>query len=113
MTYYRLNCEICGFNLYSEDTNIKLVEYKRSKIQGEIPKLDPETGKISGVPKLNSETSELTYPKMISLPKKYKCPKCGRLLSSRKMKETPIETKNDNEQDINKRGAGGFERYQL
>lgn len=98
--YYRLNCEICGFNLYSSDSNIKLVEYKRSAIQSSLPKIDEATGK-------------LTPGKMINLPKKYKCPQCGRLLSARKMKEKEIETKNDNEQDINKRSTGGFERYQF
>jgi len=98
--YYRLNCEICGFNLYSNDSNIKLVEYKRSAIQGTLPKIDESTGKF--VPGT-----------MINLPKKYKCPQCGRLLSAIKMKEKEIETKNDNEQDINKRGAGGFERHQF
>ena len=101
MAYYRLNCEICGFNLYSDGANVKLVEYKRSKIQGHIPNLDPETGRTA------------KQSPLITLPKKYKCPKCGRLLSAKKIKEKDLETKNDNEQDINKRGAGGFERYQL
>lgn len=101
MAYYRLNCEICGFNLYSDGFNIKLVEYKRSKIQGGIPKLDTETGRTA------------KPSPFITLPKKYKCPKCGRLLAAKKIKEKDLETKNDNEQDINKRGAGGFERYQL
>lgn len=98
--YYRLNCEICGFNLYSNDSNIKLVEYKRSAIQSSLPKID-------------EATSKMIPGKMINLPKKYKCPQCGRLLSAIKMKEKEIETKNDNEQDINKRGAGGFERHQF
>jgi len=97
--YYRLNCEICGFNLYSDDSKIKLVEYKRSKIQSKLPTIN-DSGKAEA-------------GKSIDLPKKYKCPKCGRLLSAKKFKDTPIETKNDNEQDINKRGAGGFERYQF
>lgn len=100
MAYLRLNCEICGFNLYTQDSDVKLVEYKRSKIQGELPKLNPDTGRT-------------TTPKFVELPKKYKCPQCGRLLACKKIKEKEIETKNDNEQDFSKRGAGGFERYQL
>ncbi len=97
--YYRLVCEICGYNRVTDGSNIKLVEYKRSKIQKEIPKLDPVTGK----------TSPATW---ITLPKKYKCPKCGRLISPRVYKEPEIEnqTKDTNEQNFNTGGQGGFER---
>jgi hypothetical protein len=86
--------------MYSNDPNVKLVEYKRSAIQGSLPKIDESTGK-------------LTPGSMINLPKKYKCPQCGRLISARKFKEKEIETKNDNEQGVDKRGAGGFERHQF
>lgn len=99
LKYYKLHCEICGHNVVTDGTNIKLVEYKRSRIQKEIPKLDPATGK----------TVESTW---LNLPKKYKCPKCGRLISSRKMKEEPVEdkTKSNSDESINPRSQGGFER---
>lgn len=97
--YYKLYCEICGYNMVTDGSNTRLIEYKRSKIQKEIPKLDPSTGK----------TVEGTW---LTLPKKYKCPKCGRLLSPRKFKETEVEdkTKNTNEQNFDPRSQGGFER---
>lgn len=97
--YYKLHCEICGHTIVTDGTNIKLVEYKRSRIQKEIPKLDPATNKLA----------EGTW---LILPKKYKCPKCGRLISPRKMKDEPIEdkTKSDSDESINPRSQGGFER---
>jgi len=97
--YYKLHCEICGHTIVTDGTNIKLVEYKRSRVQKEIPKLDPSTNK-------------LVEGSWLSLPKKYKCPKCGRLISPRKMRDEPIEdkTKSDSDESINPRGKGGFER---
>jgi transcription elongation factor Elf1 len=98
--YYRLNCEICGFNQVTDGSNIQLVEYKRSQIQKELPKIDPVTNKISH------------QRDMMKLPKKYKCPKCGRLVSARLFKEPEVEnkTKSNYEQDFDTRGKGGFER---
>lgn len=102
--YYRLHCEICGYNLITDGSNVQLVEYKRSKIQKELPKLDPTTGKTA-----KQEEKDA----WITLPKKYKCPKCGRLISSRKFQEPELEdkTKDINDKDINPRGQGGFERF--
>lgn len=97
--YYKLHCEICGDTTVTDGTNIKLVEYKRSQIQKDIPKLDSTTG----------QASKSTF---ISLPKKYKCPKCGRLVSPRKMQEPELEnkTKNNYDQNFNTGSKGGFER---
>ncbi len=97
--YYKLHCEICGFTNITDGSNTKLVEYKRSKIQKDIPKLDSSTG----------EASKSSF---ISLPKKYKCPKCGRLVSPRKIQEVELEnkTKNNHDQDFNSGSKGGFER---
>jgi len=97
--YYRLHCEICGYNTITDGTNMNLVEYKRSKVQKEIPRLDPATNK----------TIPSTW---LTLPKKYKCPKCGRLISARKFKEPEIEdkAKNNDDQNLDPRSQGGFER---
>ena len=100
--FYRLYCEICGYCKVTDGVDIKLVEYKRSKIQGRIPRLDDERGK--------TVISEIR-----ALPKKYKCPGCGRLLGPRGVKEMEIgkeenETKVIYEKDINKGSAGGFEK---
>lgn len=97
--YYRLYCEICGYSLITDGSNVNLVEYKRSKIQKEIPKLDPTTDK--------------TVPgTWLTLPKKYKCPKCGRLISARKFKEPEVEdkTKIIYGENLDPRSQGGFER---
>lgn len=97
--YYRLVCEICGFSLVTDGSNVNLVEYKRSKVQKEIPKLDPTTNK-------------LVASTWITLPKKYKCPKCGRLISPRVHKEVELEnkTKDYYGENFNTGGQGSFER---
>lgn len=97
--YYRLYCEICGYSLVTDGSKVNLVEYKRSKIQKEIPSLDPAT--------------EKTVPgTWLTLPKKYKCPKCGRLISARKFKEPELEdkTKINYGENLDPRSKGGFER---
>lgn len=107
--YYKLHCEICGHTIVTDGTNIKLVEYKRSRIQKEIPKLDAATGKLT-VHK-DPATGELSHSTWLTLPKKYKCPKCGRLISPRKFKEeVEDKTKSDSNESINPRSQGGFER---
>jgi rubredoxin len=96
--WYRLNCEICEYNKITDGSDINLVEYQRSKIQGELPHLGPDNKTVT--------------PKFKSLPKKFKCPQCGRLISAKEFKEseTQNEKKAGYDEDLNKRGAGGFER---
>ncbi len=85
--YYRLYCEICGNCIISDGTNVNLVEYKRAQIQKEIPKLNKE-----------GKTVPSTW---ITLPKKFKCPKCGRLISARPYKEPEVENKTKSSDDEN------------
>ena len=81
---YRLYCELCNYNRITDGTDIgDLVEYKRSKIQRNIPKIDP----------LDQKVKEKDH---IKLPKQYKCPKCGRLIKPKK-----LDVKEENE-DIDK-----------
>jgi len=92
--YYKLHCEICGYTIVTDGTNLKLTEYIRSKVQKEIPKLDSNEKLVPGT--------------WLSLPKKYKCPKCGRLISPRKHNEN--QAKGDNDKNINPGSQGGIER---
>jgi rubredoxin len=79
---YRLYCEYCGYNRYTDGTDIQdLVPYKRSPI-------------MSGIPKYNPKTKKTDEKNFINLPKQFKCPKCGKLISARKIKWT--EGKNEN-----------------
>lgn len=63
---YRLFCEICSWKRITDGKDLDdLTTIKRSKIQRGIPKIDPKTKKIM-------------EPKWKTLPKKFKCPNCGR-----------------------------------
>ena len=71
---YRLYCELCNYNRITDGTDIgDLVEYKRSKIQANIPKIDP------------LDDNKVKEKEHIKLPKQFKCPKCGRLIKPKKL----------------------------
>jgi hypothetical protein len=79
---YRLYCEVCSYCKIIDSNDIaEFIERKRLSVGGRIPKFDPFTRKVeAGKPKL--------------LPKQFKCPKCGRLITPKK-----IITKNDKNND--------------
>lgn len=84
---YRLYCDFCGYNRWTDGTDIKdLVPYKRSPVPTGIPKYDPISKKT-------------TTKAPINLPKQFKCPKCGRLITPRRQSvgqtESVEEKKNE------------------
>lgn len=77
---FRLYCANCGFNAYTDGSDIdKYQEYKRSPLMKTPPVLDKKTNK----------TTPAVYAK---LPKKYKC-SCGHLMSPKKVKFNEEEQK--------------------
>jgi ribosomal protein L44E len=65
----RLYCEVCNWRtIVSSIADAGLVEVKRSSVPTGVPKRDPATGKV-------------TTPDPIKVKSKYKCPKCGRLVT--------------------------------
>jgi hypothetical protein len=86
---YRFYCEYCHYNRWTDGTDIQdLVPFKRSPIQSAVPKLDKQTKKTVSKP-------------FINLPKQFKCPGCGRLITAKKVKI-------DMNDDMNKQeGADG------
>lgn len=68
--FYQIHCEICGYKKKTDGTDVKLVEYKRSKIQTNIPKM---------------EDGKFVVGKDMALPKTFKCPSCGRLVRPKKI----------------------------
>jgi len=71
--YYRLYCEICNWKKVTDGSEIDgLVEVKTSPVPGGVPKFDPIKNKT-------------ITPKSIKQLKKYKCPKCGRVVTPRKI----------------------------
>jgi predicted RNA-binding Zn-ribbon protein involved in translation (DUF1610 family) len=72
---YLLYCEICGFKRLTDGTDAKdLVEVKTSPMITNIPTLDTLTFK--------------TIPaKFKKQKKRFKCPKCGRVVFPRKLDE--------------------------
>ena len=81
---YRLYCDFCGYNRWTDGTDIQdLKPYKRAAIPTGIPKYD-----------LVAKRTNTKTP--INLPKQFKCPKCGRLITPRKYSEGEV-----NEEDKN------------
>ncbi len=70
---YQLYCDGCHWKRITDGSDVDdLVEVKRSPIPGGIPKIDPVTKKLN-------------TPKEHKLPKRFKCPGCGRLVIPRKI----------------------------
>ena len=70
--FYRLYCEICNWKKITDGTDIELVRLKLADIPGGVPKLDPVEKKV-------------VIPKSIKRPKKYRCPKCGRVVTPKQI----------------------------
>lgn len=70
---YILYCEPCGFKRLTDGSDVAgLIPYKQSSIPGGSPYRDPATGKIK-------------TPEARPNSKKFKCPKCGRVITVRKV----------------------------
>ena len=70
---YLIYCEPCGFKKLTDGSDVSgLVPYKQSRIPGGSPYRDPATG-------------QMVTPESRSNSKKFKCPKCGRVVTVRKV----------------------------
>jgi len=70
---YRFYCEICNWKMITDGSDVnKLHEIKRNSIQTNIPKFDPETGKV-------------TEAKPTKQARMFRCPQCGRGVIPRKI----------------------------
>jgi predicted RNA-binding Zn-ribbon protein involved in translation (DUF1610 family) len=70
---YSIHCEICGFKKLTDGSDVAgLVPYKQARIPGGSPYRDPATGEI---------VTPMSRPNS----KKFKCPKCGRVVTVRKV----------------------------
>lgn len=84
---YRLYCEYCGYNRYSDGKDIgDLTPYKRSSIQTGLPKY---------------ESKKVKTKDFYNLPKMFKCPTCGRLITPRKIQVQDEKIDNARDQDGN------------
>ena len=81
---YRFYCEICNFIKITDGRGEQdLVEIKRCPIPG-------------GIPVLNKESGETDTPKAIKQPRLFRCPRCGRGMSVRKISSTaPVQMDED------------------
>jgi len=73
---YNIWCEICGYTRITDGSapeDKKLIEIKRGKVQLTLPKIDE-----------NGKTEEA---KFFSQPKMFKCPKCGRGVRIKKVRQ--------------------------
>ena len=70
---YQFYCEYCGWKKITNGADVKhLHEIKTSPIPGGVPKFDVDTGKI-------------VDKKVIKQARKFRCPKCGRCVTPRKL----------------------------
>jgi hypothetical protein len=77
---YRLHCEICNYNRITDGSDVQdLHEMKVSPIQ-------------AGIPYRDNETKEILYRKPIKREKRFRCPKCGRVIIAKQiMVDKPVE----------------------
>lgn len=70
---YSIYCEPCGYKRLTDGSDVAgLIPYKQSRIPGGGPYRDPATGQI-------------VTPEWRPNTKKFKCPKCGRVVTVRKV----------------------------
>lgn len=81
---YQFYCDYCGYKRLTDGSDVQdLVPVKQCPVPAGVPYLDPVTKKI-------------VTPKAFNRPKKFKCPKCGRVITARKI---VTETNPDAEKD--------------
>lgn len=77
---YSIYCEPCGFKKLTDGSDVAgLVPYKQSRIPGGMPYRDQATGQIVTPPSRPNS-------------KKFKCPKCGRVVTVRKVADPSNQT---------------------
>lgn len=92
---FRLYCEMCGYNRWTDGTDIgDLLVYQRSPIQTAMPKYDPKQKKT-------------VQKEFHNLPKQFKCPKCGRLITAKKYPKPKDAKADQNEEADNVRNQDG------
>jgi predicted RNA-binding Zn-ribbon protein involved in translation (DUF1610 family) len=106
---YQLYCQICHWKKITDGSDIsELTEAKASQIQKEIPKIDKRT----------NETILSKYKKR---KKRFKCPKCGRLVFPKKIDDPQGDLNSLNEklnqeseaEELNKRISKDKEKRRI
>jgi hypothetical protein len=70
---YDFYCQVCGYHRTSDGSDVQdLVPVKQALLPGGVPFLDPVT-------------RQTVVPKSFKRPKKFKCPRCGRVITARKV----------------------------
>lgn len=95
---YVIHCDFCGFHKFTDGTDVKLVEIVRSPTPRGIPKLVPD-----GKGGKKTET-----PKPMPRSKQFKCPSCGRGVTSRVTNVKFQGKPNEQKIDTSGREAGPF-----
>ncbi len=95
--WYQLYCDYCGYKRITDGSDIHdLREIITSPIPGGTPQLKPAEKKA--VTPILHAPAEVTNGTIISksIPqrKKFKCPKCGRVVMARQIQRTEHETDN-------------------
>ena len=84
---YRLYCDYCHYSRYTDGTDVQdLLMHNRSPVPTAIPKYDPKTKKT-------------VVKTSLTLPKQFKCPGCGRLITPKKLKNENKTTRSETGDD--------------
>jgi len=95
---YRLYCEICNWKRITDGSDIQdLMELKTSPIPRGIPKVDLETKKV-------------VQPKSKDQIKKFRCPKCGRVVIPKKISDPQRELEEKQELEARKKARENEDR---
>jgi len=92
---YLLYCEICGYKRITDGSDATdLVEIKTSPL-------------FTGAPKIDAITKKIMAPKAKPQRKRFKCPKCGRVVFPRQInKNLPVlENLNEENNSIGNQGS--------
>jgi hypothetical protein len=90
--FYKLHCEICNWGKVTNGAEVeeKLYEYKTSPIPVGIPQFDKENNKVV-----------VREPQ--KQPRKFRCPKCGRVVIPRQIQDPQEQIDSKNEISSRKR----------
>ncbi len=108
---YQLYCEYCGYKRITDGSDVQdLRAVKTAPVPGGSPQIDPNAKKVvkTGLHQPADVTSGTFVPKAMLQRKRFKCPKCGRVIMARQIQKTEHEPDETNQSDGSETGTQGL-----